>query len=113
METEVSDTEVSDIEVSDTEVSETDALDLNMLEYDDWDMMVPANVNTILDWIGNDGNKKRYALCYGNDLVVYFDSEEKGKKYMKHIAAMIIKSCLLYTSPSPRDLSTSRMPSSA
>ena len=24
-----------------------------------------------------------------------------------------IKSCLLYTSPSPRDLSTSRMPSSA
>ena len=26
---------------------------------------------------------------------------------------MIIKACLLYTSPSPRDLSTSRMPSSA
>ena len=26
---------------------------------------------------------------------------------------MFIKSCLLYTSPSPRDLSTSRMPSSA
>ena len=25
----------------------------------------------------------------------------------------IIKACLLYTSPSPRDLSTSRMPSSA
>ena len=25
----------------------------------------------------------------------------------------LIKSCLLYTSPSPRDLSTSRMPSSA
>ena len=25
----------------------------------------------------------------------------------------IIKTCLLYTSPSPRDLSTSRMPSSA
>ena len=25
----------------------------------------------------------------------------------------IIKNCLLYTSPSPRDLSTSRMPSSA
>ena len=47
--------------------------------------------STILDWIGNDGNKKRYALCYGNDLVVYFESEEKGKKYMKHIAAMIIK----------------------
>ena len=29
------------------------------------------------------------------------------------VAAMEVKSCLLYTSPSPRDLSTSRMPSSA
>ena len=28
-------------------------------------------------------------------------------------AARIAKICLLYTSPSPRDLSTSRMPSSA
>ena len=27
--------------------------------------------------------------------------------------SVIIKVCLLYTSPSPRDLSTSRMPSSA
>ena len=31
------------------------------------------------------------------------ESAEKGRPY----------SCLLYTSPSPRDLSTSRMPSSA
>ena len=29
------------------------------------------------------------------------------------IAAIQVKTCLLYTSPSPRDLSTSRMPSSA
>ena len=28
-------------------------------------------------------------------------------------SAGLIRSCLLYTSPSPRDLSTSRMPSSA
>ena len=27
--------------------------------------------------------------------------------------ATIVRTCLLYTSPSPRDLSTSRMPSSA
>ena len=27
--------------------------------------------------------------------------------------ALMAKACLLYTSPSPRDLSTSRMPSSA
>ena len=30
-----------------------------------------------------------------------------------HIEPILISSCLLYTSPSPRDLSTSRMPSSA
>ena len=28
-------------------------------------------------------------------------------------ASILVKTCLLYTSPSPRDLSTSRMPSSA
>jgi len=28
-------------------------------------------------------------------------------------ASVLLKNCLLYTSPSPRDLSTSRMPSSA
>ena len=32
--------------------------------------------------------------------------------YEREITAMM-KLCLLYTSPSPRDLSTSRMPSSA
>ena len=29
------------------------------------------------------------------------------------ITAIFLQTCLLYTSPSPRDLSTSRMPSSA
>ena len=31
----------------------------------------------------------------------------------EHASVMITEACLLYTSPSPRDLSTSRMPSSA
>ena len=37
-------------------------------------------------------------------------------KYSAHIEQVhqdLLQSCLLYTSPSPRDLSTSRMPSSA
>ena len=34
-------------------------------------------------------------------------------KRMKQSGVTDIISCLLYTSPSPRDLSTSRMPSSA
>ena len=36
-----------------------------------------------------------------------------GNKRMRNWIAGYITSCLLYTSPSPRDLSTSRMPSSA
>ena len=35
------------------------------------------------------------------------------QKYPKLVGGINSKSCLLYTSPSPRDLSTSRMPSSA
>ena len=44
-----------------------------------------------------------------------FEIEGTGKKYAlrngEYVDAYYI--CLLYTSPSPRDLSTSRMPSSA
>ena len=42
--------------------------------------------------------------------------EEFGRTYMPESIAMLLREpevCLLYTSPSPRDLSTSRMPSSA
>ena len=40
---------------------------------------------------------------------------DSGADSMKDMGKLmgILKSCLLYTSPSPRDLSTSRMPSSA
>ena len=34
-------------------------------------------------------------------------------EYLEAENAVLLKGCLLYTSPSPRDLSTSRMPSSA
>ena len=44
-----------------------------------------------------------------NKKVVAFDKDLKLKKRL----VAEIKRCLLYTSPSPRDLSTSRMPSSA
>ena len=36
-----------------------------------------------------------------------------SKENIKNSSIVVISSCLLYTSPSPRDLSTSRMPSSA
>ena len=48
--------------------------------------------------------------------VVFFDLETTGTLVNKHgihqISGMIVI-CLLYTSPSPRDRSVSRMPSSA
>ena len=39
--------------------------------------------------------------------------QSKDLSILKHSVPNYIKDCLLYTSPSPRDLSTSRMPSSA
>ena len=50
---------------------------------------------------------------------IYFGASDEDKKTaiyfskLKNNTWTSIKSCLLYTSPSPRDLSTSRMPSSA
>ena len=41
----------------------------------------------------------------------YFGMPPPSKRVIKRIVRSIV--CLLYTSPSPRDLSTSRMPSSA
>ena len=43
--------------------------------------------------------------------VALLDIEMPGKNGLD--AAVELQGCLLYTSPSPRDLSTSRMPSSA
>ena len=40
-------------------------------------------------------------------------SKETGNDIVVVVSAMGNSTCLLYTSPSPRDLSTSRMPSSA
>ena len=53
------------------------------------------------------GNNRRYNKKYNKDgdFNEGEEGEENGNKQYK--------SCLLYTSPSPRDLSTSRMPSSA
>ena len=45
------------------------------------------------------------------DYPYWVATKELSKEYQD--ALDILKNCLLYTSPSPRDLSTSRMPSSA
>ena len=52
-----------------------------------------------------DNNQIRYAVSFGSQKINIH--EEKNLSNPMHCI------CLLYTSPSPRDLSTSRMPSSA
>ena len=50
---------------------------------------------------------------YLNDLKTFVDKHVDGLQIFKTQAEGLDIGCLLYTSPSPRDLSTSRMPSSA
>ena len=56
------------------------------------------------------------ALASGADIVCV-ELEDgiapKDKAVARQNALALFENCLLYTSPSPRDLSTSRMPSSA
>ena len=46
-----------------------------------------------------------------HDNVIFLDKNDQKININEYIGNLLI--CLLYTSPSPRDLSTSRMPSSA
>ena len=54
---------------------------------------------------------KRYLFMLKKAVLRNWGPKPKFIKWM--IDTIFMKSCLLYTSPSPRDLSTSRMPSSA
>ena len=64
--------------------------------------------NNEVDW-----EQRRYELAKAALFVapvLYHDREEMTAE---HIARYAVKICLLYTSPSPRDRTRSRMPSSA
>ena len=61
---------------------------------------VNLTINRVIDILG----------CFGFDTVDGYEIEDEFHNFD---ALNIQNSCLLYTSPSPRDLSTSRMPSSA
>ena len=84
-------------------------------------MLVNERIEFIVNWIKGYSNKVKYnpvsliiGVSGGVDSAVASTLSAKTK--LKTIAvSMPIRqnSCLLYTSPSPRDLSTSRMPSSA
>ena len=60
-------------------------------------------------------------MCFGSEGLAVFLDVDRGIVVFVEGALVVevvpltanIEDCLLYTSPSPRDLSTSRMPSSA
>ena len=63
-----------------------------------------------------DRPETKHHLAYMDDCLVH----SKKKDHLYHIVALLkalikhgLKICLLYTSPSPRDATLSRMPSSA
>ena len=55
--------------------------------------------------------KRGYEVCGAGDLSTALNLFEQGLQNQNPFNTVV--TCLLYTSPSPRDLSTSRMPSSA
>ena len=66
--------------------------------------------------IVNIDNKLDAEVLAKEDLQIPFvgpNNHAGAKAVGDHLAGQLAKGCLLYTSPSPRDLSTSRMPSSA
>ena len=56
---------------------------------------------------------QRFISCFCEDAIIENKKIEVTLNSLKFITRGLMINCLLYTSPSPRDLSTSRMPSSA
>ena len=80
---------------------------LQVVEYDNGVTYSPAPAGTLADvaYFGGDGNIE--------DAGVYLYTNEAASAGNPPSDPTYWTPCLLYTSPSPRDLSTSRMPSSA
>ena len=90
-------------------LSLTDSPDKRKTDYFpkfDWPRIVNPKIRFPLD----DENMQRVLDLEQQSINQIKDSIIKNPD---EIAAIILEPCLLYTSPSPRDLSTSRMPSSA
>ena len=62
---------------------------------------------------GIDSSFKEFSRAYGDGIEGFFDPLLHFLIWLEKLLVNSPWTCLLYTSPSPRDLSTSRMPSSA
>ena len=98
---------------------------MNNSIFKNWDIANDPDYSTLLDppynrflvqGFGNvfeyDG-EKQILICGPEDLEIVQNYDMEGEYEIEEIEAYCYHYCLLYTSPSPRDLSTSRMPSSA
>ena len=89
----------------------------NSYETDDsGDMKFKGSIMTFVYIATGNSNKLRLDLGDTDADGHYYDIDVTGSSNIVDIsghASDDIQDCLLYTSPSPRDLSTSRMPSSA
>ena len=113
---------------------------LNALDIEFIDVELVDHIDDILTWIGEGASNQSYeelekkygSVVLSKRLEVFLDglvvgdsaagemfplilSDEDAKKRYRKLIRIFHpdRGCLLYTSPSPRDLSTSRMPSSA
>ena len=69
--------------------------------------------NKTLALVGESGSGKSVTAMSIMQLLPMPQASYSENSSIKFESKEIINACLLYTSPSPRDLSTSRMPSSA
>ena len=84
----------------------------NLKGYEEMDVLTINEVKKNDGYLGHElfnSNEKNIFISYWKDM----KSIEKWKNNSLHIKAKSMGTCLLYTSPSPRDVEESRMPSSA
>ena len=77
---------------------------------------IPREKRVILDeFVAATGYARKYAIRLLGDVGVGVTATPRLRKrrYGKDVEAALLVACLLYTSPSPRDRTRSRMPSSA
>ena len=71
-----------------------------------------ASTSSVVDWAVSTSYAYGQLIRYNNELYKATDAFTSTTDFNDNVGN-VYKVCLLYTSPSPRDLSTSRMPSSA
>ena len=88
--------------------------DLQAIFPSNWELSVARAANTVnyLESVGGVDSRRLGALGYGQQRPVAGNDTREGRALNRRVE-LVVKPCLLYTSPSPRDQRGSRMPSSA